>query len=197
MRDIVFEFQTGSGQHIRMIRGDITEEPVDVIVNAANERLAHGGGVAGAIVRGGGAIIQRESDGWVREHGPVPTGGAAITSAGSLPARYVIHAVGPVWGSGDEVAKLDSAVRSSLELAVEHQVSSLSLPAISSGIFGFPADLCAQVIIATVSDFLSSRPDASLQEVNLVLFGEEMASVFLQEAHRRLGSEHVSPCQKP
>ena len=103
------------GIRIRLIRGDLTEADADAIVNAANSRLQHGGGVAGAIVRKGGRIIQEESN----VIGYVPVGGAAITGAGKLKARYVIHTVGPVWGEGDEEAKLRSAVRSTLKLATE------------------------------------------------------------------------------
>ena len=108
MRRVLFERQTPAGQTICVVQNDLTAEQVDAIVNAANERLAHGGGVAGAISRRGGPTIQRESAEWIREHGPVPTGSAAITGAGELPARYVIHAVGPVWGTGDEEAKLEN-----------------------------------------------------------------------------------------
>jgi len=186
MREIMFEHQTVAGQLIRIVRGDLTEEPVEAIVNAANERLAHGGGVAGAIVRRGGYEIQEESDRWVREHGPVPTGSAAITSAGKLPAHYVIHAVGPVWGSGDEEAKLGHAVRSALELAAEHNIRTISLPAISAGIFGFPKPLCAQVIISSVRDFLAKHPQASVQEVNVVLLDQQTAEIFRDEAQRQL-----------
>ena len=187
MREIVFEYQTAAGQTLRVVRGDLTREPVEAIVNAANEHLAHGGGVAGAIVRRGGYQIQEESNRWVRDHGPVPTGSAAITGAGNLPARYVIHAVGPVWGSGDEEAKLSSAARSALELAAQHNVRSVSLPAISSGIFGFPKPLCAQVILRTVCDFLAQHADCSVREVNVVLLGQEMADIFSDEARRQWG----------
>ena len=187
MREIVFQHQTVAGQTVRVIRGDLTQEPVEAIVNAANEQLAHGGGVAGAIVRRGGKGIQEESSHWVRQHGPVPTGGAAITGAGQLPARYVIHAVGPVWGSGDEEWKLASAVRSALALAAQHDVRSVSLPAISSGIFGFPKPLCAQVIIGAVRDFLAQQAVTSVREVNVVLLRQDMADIFSDEARRQLG----------
>ena len=185
MREIVFEHQIAAGQTIRIVRGDLTKEPVEAIVNAANEHLAHGGGVAGAIIRRGGYEIQEESSRWVREHGPVPTGSAAITGAGKLPARYVIHAVGPVWGSGDEEARLSSAVRSALELAAQHNIRSISLPAISAGIFGFPKSLCAQVILSTVRDFLAQHPQASVREVNLVLLDQPMADTFSEKARRQ------------
>ena len=184
-RHILFEPQSESGQIIRIIQGDLTVEPVEAIVNAANEHLAHGGGVAGAIVRRGGRVIQEESNRWVREHGPVRTGTAAITGAGSLPASYVIHAVGPVLGSGDEERKLASAVRSALDLATQHGVASLSMPAISSGIFGFPKVMCAQVIMDAVTDYLAQHPDGPLREVNLCNIDSLTAQTFLDEARRR------------
>jgi O-acetyl-ADP-ribose deacetylase (regulator of RNase III) len=185
-RQVLFEHQTDTGQVIRIVKGDLTAEPVDAIVNAANERLAHGGGVAGAIVRQGGQVIQAESDEWVQAHGPVRTGTAAITSAGTLPARYVIHAVGPVWGSGDEEKKLAGAVRSALALAAEGDIRSISLPAISSGIFGFPKELCAQVMIGTVTDYLAGNPAGVVREVNLCNIDEQTANIFLDEARRQI-----------
>ena len=94
-RKLLFEHQLTDGTWIRVVQGDLTRESVDAIVNAANEYLAHGGGLAGAIVRAGGKEIQHQSRQWVEQHGPVPTGSAAITGAGRLPCRYVIHAVGP------------------------------------------------------------------------------------------------------
>ena len=185
-RQILFEHQMGTGQVIRIVKGDLTAEPVDAIVNAANERLAHGGGVAGAIVRQGGQVIQAESDKWVQAHGPVPTGTAAITNAGTLPAGYVIHAVGPVWGSGDEEEKLAGAVRSALVLAAERDMASISLPAISSGIFGFPKELCAQVMIDTVTSYLAGNPAGAVREVNLCNIDEQTANIFLDQARRQL-----------
>jgi O-acetyl-ADP-ribose deacetylase (regulator of RNase III) len=185
-RQVLLQHQTDSGQVIRIVMGDLTAEPVDAIVNAANERLAHGGGVAGAIVRQGGQVIQAESDEWVQAHGPVRTGTAAITSAGTLPARYVIHAVGPVWGSGDEETKLAGAVRSVLALAAEGDIRSISLPAISSGIFGFPKELCAQVMIGTVTDYLAGNPAGAVREVNLCNIDEQTANIFLDEARRQI-----------
>lgn len=184
MNQVLSEQRTEAGQVIRIVQGDITQERVDAIVNAANERLAHGGGVAGAIARQGGPEIQAESDAWVRQHGPVPTGSAAITGAGRLPARYVIHAVGPVWGSGDEEAKLASTVRSALQLAEEHGLGSISLPAISAGIFGFPRERCAQVLLGTVAAFLNERKKGHLREVRICLYDSPMAELFLAEARR-------------
>ena len=128
MSQLLFEHTTQDGQVIRVVQGDLTAEAVDAIVNAANEHLMHGGGVAGAISRRGGPLIQRESSAWVRERGPVPTGSAAITGGGNLPCRHVIHAVGPVWGAGDEEFKLAAAVRSALDLASARELRSISMP---------------------------------------------------------------------
>ena len=181
-RQVRFEHRTALGRVIRVVQGDLTLEQVDAIVNAANGDLAHGGGVAGAISRKGGPSIQKESTAWVREHGPVRTGSAAITGAGELPCRYVIHAVGPVWGSGDEQAKLAGAVRSALDLADQHGLRTVSMPGISSGIFGFPKPLCAQVMLRTISEWLSIHPDSSMQEVNACNIDALTADIFCQEA---------------
>ncbi len=180
----------------RIVQGDITEEPVEAIVNAANERLAHGGGVAGAIVRQGGWEIQEESNAWVREHGRVPTGSAAITGAGQLPARYVIHAVGPIWGSGDEDAKLAGAVHSALRLAEEHGVRSVSLPAISAGLFGFPRERCARILLETIAGFLEKEAPTALREVRVCLYDGETAEIFVQQARRQFG-EPASHEERP
>jgi O-acetyl-ADP-ribose deacetylase (regulator of RNase III) len=164
------------GKIIKIIQGDITAERVDAIVNAANSHLRHGGGVAGAIVRKGGNIIQEESD----KIGQVPVGMAAMTSAGQLPADHVIHAVGPRWGEGDEDDKLRNAVTSSLLLADENQLQTISLPAISAGIFGFPLERCAQIILQTIRDFVEQRPDNSLKEVRICLFDAPTVKVFME-----------------
>lgn len=151
----VVERTVGSGV-IRLVSADLTERDADAIVNAANSRLQHGGGVAGAIVRKGGASIQKESD----AIGCVPVGGAALTGAGRLRARHVIHAVGPRRGEGDEDRKLANAMRSVLRLAAEKGFRSLSVPAISAGIFGFPKDRCAAILVAETAAFLRGRPAA-------------------------------------
>ena len=185
MRLVLFECALAGGQIIRVVQGDLTAEPVDAIVNAANEHLMHGGGVAGAISRRGGPAIQQESTVWVREHGPVPTGSAAITGAGNLPCRYVIHAVGPIWGTGGEQSKLASAVRSTLNLADEHGLRSVSMPGISSGIFGFPKPLCAQVMLGTIQAWLAEHAESSVCEVNTCNIDGETAQIFCAEAQAR------------
>lgn len=190
-RRILFEHTTPAGRTIRVVQGDLTDEAVDAIVNAANEHLAHGGGVAGAIVRKGGYEIQKESSEWVAKHGPVRTGTAAITGAGRLPARYVIHAVGPVWAGGTrgEDEKLASAVRSALALADQHGLHSISMPGISSGIFGFPKDRCARIMIATVRSYLAEHPDTSLREINFCNIDAATAEIFAAEAERQFGGK--------
>lgn len=188
MRQILYEHQTLAGQTVRVVYGDLTDEVVDAVVNAANEHLAHGGGVAGAIVRKGGYGIQEESNQWVRECGPVRTGTAAITGAGRLPAKRVIHAVGPIWrNQGDEPELLARAVRSALEMAATHSLGSVSLPAISSGIFGFPKPLCAEVMWTTVLDYLAIHPEGSVREVNFCNLDRRTADIFGAEAARRFG----------
>lgn len=166
------------GQMIEIAQGDLTLEPVEAIVNAANAHLAHGGGIAAAIVRRGGEVIQRESDAWVQQHGPVTHERPAYTTSGAMPARYVIHAVGPVWGSGDEDAKLAAAVTGSLETAAELGLRSIAFPAISTGIFGFPKERAAPVMLAAVQQFFSQPQPGSLQLARFVLYDTATLDVF-------------------
>lgn len=154
---MVLEINLDNNKVLRLVKGDITERNVDVIVNAANSFLKHGGGVAGAIVRKGGAIIQEESDNIVTSKGPIPVGTAVITAAGKLPCKAVIHAVGPRMGEGNEDYKLRKAVKSSLLLASKKGFRSISMPAISSGIFGFPKDRCAKILAKESKTFLQGN----------------------------------------
>jgi O-acetyl-ADP-ribose deacetylase (regulator of RNase III) len=162
---------------LRLVSEDLTERDVDAIVNAANSRLQHGGGVAGAIVRKGGRTIQEESD----RIGHVPVGGAAITTGGKLKARYVIHAVGPRMGEGDEDRKLKSAINSVLNLASEERLNSISVPAISAGIFGFPKDRCAKILVGETVAFLRNRPESPLELVEFCIFDKETFGFFKSE----------------
>ncbi len=168
--------EIGSKKWLALVHGDITEEKVDAIVNAANSHLKHGGGVAAAIVRKGGSIIQKESD----EIGFVNVGEAAITGGGNLPATHVIHAVGPRLGEGNEDAKLQNAVLSSLKLADERNLQSISIPAISSGIFGFPKDRCAEILIKNIIEYLESNQNSALREVRICLFDSPTLEAFKQ-----------------
>jgi O-acetyl-ADP-ribose deacetylase (regulator of RNase III) len=161
----------------RLVQEDITDRDVDAIVNAANSHLQHGGGVAGAIVRKGGQVIQDESD----KIGFTPVGTAVITGAGKLPAKFVIHAVGPRMGEGDEDNKLKNAVKSSLMLASEKGLKSISLPAISSGIFGFPKDRCAKILVGESKGFLKENKDASLHTIEFCIRDDTTLSHFKKE----------------
>jgi O-acetyl-ADP-ribose deacetylase (regulator of RNase III) len=174
-----------SGQILRLVHGDLTEERVDAIVNAANAQLAHGGGVAGAISRRGGPQIQSESDAWVRQHGLVTHDRPAVTGGGRLPCRHVIHAVGPVWGEGDEDAKLTAAVSGSLALASELGLTSLALPAISTGIFGFPKDRGARVILDAIVTHLEAHPKTPLREIRITLIDSPSVAIFAEEFGQR------------
>ncbi len=156
---------------IEVIKGDITLLDVEAIVNPANNYLIHGGGLAAAIVRRGGQIIQQES----KKIGNVPTGSAVYTSGGHLKAGIVIHAVGPRYkdGKSGEPEKLASAVKSALDIADKKKLKSAALPAISSGIFGYPIADCAEVIVKAIVEFLSGLNETSLEKVVICLFDDE------------------------
>jgi len=155
-------------QTLELHQGDITLEKVDAIVNAANSRLAGGGGVDGAIHRRGGPTIMAETDAKF-PHG-CPTGSAVISGAGNLPAKYVIHAVGPVWSGGHrgEADLLAGAYRRCLELAVEHNCRSIAFPALSAGAYAYPIDQAARVALSTAVEFLKQHGRPEL--VRFVLF---------------------------
>ena len=180
MNTILVERILSTGQSLQIVQGDITTEEVDAIVNAANEYLKHGGGVAWAIVRRGGDVIQDESDKWVKQHGPVSHTHPAWTSGGALPAKYVIHAVGPVWGDGDEDKKLADAVTGSLRVADELKLLSIAMPAISTGIFGFPKERAAGIIFSVIKKFFIETKNSSIQIVRLVLFDDATIQPFLK-----------------
>ena len=181
MNKEIGQLEIESGKRLLLVHGDITEEKVDAIVNAANSHLKHGGGVAAAISRKGGSSIQQESD----EIGFVDVGKAAVTGGGNLPAKYVIHAVGPRWGEGDEDEKLKNAVFASLNLGNEKECSSISMPAISAGIFGFPKDRCAEILIQNIIEYIRSNPNSTLNEVRICLFDQPTLRAF-QEAYEKI-----------
>ena len=154
---------------IKVLQGDITHQDVDAIVNAANESLLGGGGVDGAIHRAAGPDLIREC----RILGGCPTGQARITGGYNLPARHVIHTVGPIWrgGDSDEDALLASCYRESLKLARAHGCRTLALPGISTGVYGFPADRAARIAVKTIGETIAD--DESFDEIRLVCFGAE------------------------
>jgi O-acetyl-ADP-ribose deacetylase (regulator of RNase III) len=162
--------------HIEIVIGDITVQEVDAVVNAANAQLAGGGGVDGAIHRAAGPSLMQET---ARLHPEgCPTGTAVATTAGNLAARYVFHAVGPVWKGGrrGEPELLAGCYRRCLELAIEHQCESIAFPAISTGVYGYPMDLAAETALNTIRDFLAARGRPSL--VRFVLFSEGAYGAF-------------------
>ncbi len=164
-----------NGKVIRLIQGDLTELSVDAIVNAANAQLILGGGVAGAIRTKGGPSIQEECD----RVGGTTVGEAVLTNAGKLKARHVIHAVGPRMGEGNEDEKLRQATLNSLRRATENGLRSIAFPAISTGIFGFPKDRCAAIMLQTVKGFLKDQ-DSSLTEVVFCLWSKDDLELFTQ-----------------
>ena len=184
MNTVLTETTLPAGQTIQLVQGDLTAETTDAIVNAANEHLRHGAGVAGAIVRGGGPAVQAESDAWVRTHGLVTHESPAWTSGGDLSCRYVIHAVGPVWGDaqsagagGDEDAKLAAAVSGSLGVADRLELASIAFPAISTGIFGFPRERAAGVILSAIRKYFAAG-ESKLQQVRIVLYDAATVAAF-------------------
>lgn len=172
-----------NNSQLELLEGDITEMATDAIVNAANSYLKHGGGVAGAIVRKGGRIIQEESD----QIGYCPVGQAVITGAGSLKAKHVIHTVGPRMGEGNEDEKLKNATLNSLKLADREGLESLTFPAISAGIFGFPIDRCAEIMLETTIEYLHGG--TGLKRVIFCLFGKDSFTAFQKELERQIPGE--------
>ena len=170
MRTLLASHTFPSGQKLEILQGDITQERVDAIVNAANAHLMHGGGVAAAILREGGLSIQTESDAWIKKHGPVTHDKPAYTHAGQLPCKFVIHAVGPIWGAGDENSKLIAAIKGSLKVAEDLGLQSIAFPAISTGIFGFPKKQAADIFMQTFLEYFDQHPKSNLHSVRMTLF---------------------------
>ncbi len=172
---------------ISLVKGDITHEQTDAIVNAANARLAGGGGVDGAIHRAGGPEIMEAC----RKIGGCPTGSAVITAGGRLKARFVIHAVGPVYSDGrhGEDRLLSGAYAASLELALQHDLHSIAFPAISTGIYGYPIDKAARIALETVAGFLRARDGLTL--VRFVLFSDSDLAVYRQTVQQIAGDREA------
>ena len=165
---------------VKLIQGDITKLQVDAIVNAANSSLLGGGGLDGAIHRAGGPQILEACKQIRNKQGGCKTGEAVITTGGNLKAKHVIHTVGPVWngGSNNEEQLLGNAYRNSLQLAVEHNISTIAFPNISTGIYGFPKRRAAEIAIDTVQQFLQSND--SIREVIFCCFDEENTNLYQQ-----------------
>jgi O-acetyl-ADP-ribose deacetylase (regulator of RNase III) len=174
------------GVELEIIQGDITEQPVDAIMNAANNDLQLGAGVAGAIARRGGPTIQEECD----RIGPIAIGEAALTGGGRLPAGHVIHAASMGFGRPTTAASLQASTRASLRIAHERAFASIAFPALGTGVSGYPVEDCARIMLAEVADHVHSR--TSLRRVVFVLWGASAFEVFRREAEllaKKLGSE--------
>lgn len=161
-----------NNSEIELVQGDITESDTDANVNAANSQLVLGAGVAGAIRTKGGPAIQEECN----AIGHCPVEGAVITSGGNLKARHVIHAVGPRQGEGNEEEKLKNATLSSLKVAEENNLKSITFPAISTGVYGFPLDACARIMLTTVKEYLSGP--TKIERVVFALFDDKSLKAF-------------------
>ena len=174
-----------NGKKLRLLIGDITKIRVDAMVNAANSGLRGGGGVDGAIHRAGGPAIMRDLDEIRAQSGGCPTGSAVATTAGSLPAQYVFHAVGPIYSDGQhgEPEQLAGCYRTCLELAEERGVRSISFPAISTGVYGYPAEEAAAIALSTVGKHLN-RPESGVRDVFFVLFDQGFYDVHVRAAER-------------
>ncbi len=181
------------GKKLRLVIGDITKIRVDAIVNAANAGLRGGGGVDGAVHRAGGPAIMRDLDQVRATTGGCPTGSAVVTTAGALPAQHVFHAVGPIYRDGKhgEAEHLAGCYRKCLELAEEHGVRTISFPAISTGIYGYPVEEAAAIAVDTIAAHLR-RPDCGVREVLLVLFEQGFYDLHARIATARFLAERVS-----
>ncbi len=175
------------GRQIIVLKGDITDVEADAIVNAANRFLKHGGGVAAAIVKKGGYIIQKESNKIVAEMGPLEVGEAVATTAGKLKAKKVIHTVGPMYGEGNEREKLIKAVYNSLRLADSMGFESIAFPAISTGIYRVPLSLASNAIIDGIKLFIDENPETSIKKILLVLYTTSAYDVFRETSRKKLG----------
>ena len=170
------------GRSIELLAGDLTVQDTDAIVNAANQQLAPGGGVCGAIHRAGGPAIWEECERIVQQRGPLPTGQAVATTAGRMKARYLIHTVGPVWhdGSSGEAEQLASSYRESIRIADELKLNSIAFPSISTGIFGYPVELAAPVALEAVAEAVQSSRHVA--EVRFVLFDQATFDAYSRAA---------------
>jgi len=179
----------GRGKVLEFVEGDITREPSDAIVNAANSSLMGGGGVDGAIHRVGGPEILEQCKVWVARNGRLPTGKVMQTTGGRLPARYVIHTVGPIWhqGAHGEPELLASCYRESIRRAEELKLNTVSFPSISTGAYGYPVDQAAQVAVHAAADALKTT--TYVHTVRFVLFGSRDYRVYTQAASQLQGGK--------
>ncbi|EGV96422.1 Poly [ADP-ribose] polymerase 9 [Cricetulus griseus] len=182
-------------------KDDLTRHVVDAVVNAANEELWHGGGLAGSLVKAGGFEIQEESKRFIATYGKVPTGQIAVTRAGRLPCNWIIHAVGPRWtGSQTSIDLLRAAIKNTLDYVCirNTHIKTVAIPALRSGIFQFPLDLCTHTILETISlYFQGKQPISYLKEIHLVSNEDRTVASFKDAAENILGKMELSPSESP
>jgi len=187
---VVCEHVTPSGNKIQVRHGDMTEEDVGAIVNAANKHLDHASGLAGAIRIKGGPIIQQESDAYILKNGPLEEGAVVSLSSGNLKCKHVLHAVGPMWNGGQygEPVYLSMCIRGCLDKANELKVTSISMPAVSTGIFKFPKPTCAEIMFNTVLHyFAEEKGKTTVNEVRFTNYDDDTVLVFKKEFEKRFG----------
>jgi len=180
-RGVVARQEYPGGRAFEVVVGDLLAEPTESIVNAANGHLAHGGGVAAAIARAAGPALEDEGERIVAARGPLAVGEAVVTTAGRLPFKGVIHAVGPHQGVGQEQGRLVQALRAAFERAHERGWGSVSFPAVSSGIFAVPLDVCARAYVHAVRGFFAAHPHTNLRSVRLCLLEGPLVALVKQE----------------
>jgi O-acetyl-ADP-ribose deacetylase (regulator of RNase III) len=173
------------GRELCVVVGDLLAEPVDAIVNAANGHLAHGGGVAAAIARAAGPALEQDGGRIVRERGEVRVGDAVVTTAGRLPFAGVIHAVGPYQGQGREEERLVEALEAAFRRADERGWKAVAFPAVSSGIFAVPLEVCARAYVQAVRRFFTAHPDTSVRTLRLCLLGGPLVDLMKTELDRK------------
>jgi putative ATPase len=183
-----FAIGRAGGTTVIAVEGDVTRQPVEAVVNSANEILQHNESVATAIVRTGGRVIQEESDAWVLDNGPLRPGTAAVTTGGMLQASHVIHVVGPDYGKVENPAELLAlSTQAALSAALEHGLKSIAFPMIATGQKKYPIAKAAPVIVGAVVDWLQEYPD-TLTEVRLVGFSRRHAQLLASAVNDRLGA---------
>lgn len=189
-----------TGHRLEICQGDLTKEKTQAIVNTANEHLVHLGGLAHSIAKAGGAKLKEESETYVRQHGPIPIGGVAVTSAGSMgpgPIQYVIHAVSPAWhgGNASEEELMYTTVMNSLRKASELGVQSVALPCFSTGICRFPKDTCAKIFFRAIADFCkeqSNQPRKLLELIRVTNLDDITTRVFVRLLHETMEFDGIS-----
>jgi len=188
MAETASEVTLPKGQKLSLVIGDICDQDVEAIINPSNQELSHDGGVSGALVQKGGKEIQKESNKWIKKHGKLDVGESAITTAGTLHAKYIIHTVGPRWGEKKEVPKLRNAIYGAMKLVESQNLKSVALPAISLGAFEFPVKKGVRTILEALTEFLSVevQKDSKLKDVRIVLLDKksEVYETFHEEFNK-------------